>query len=100
MRATPSSRSRARSISGSPGAVRVAIVDPEHLLEYLPHGGQRVELPRLHLGQKPRQVGVVGARLLEGAARPARRDRERLAGEVRPAPLLELPALLEESAVL
>ena len=32
--------------------------------------------------------------------RPARRDREHLAREIRPAPLLELPALLEERAML
>src|SRR5436190_2899302 len=42
-RATPAITARARSISGSPGAV---IVDVEDLLEYLAHGGQRVELAR------------------------------------------------------
>src|SRR5438874_1358230 len=99
-RATPSSRSRARSISGSPGAVAVAIVDSEHLLEYLPYRRQRVELPRLHLGEQPPQLGVVRHRLLEVAARPARSDREDLAREIGSAPLLELPALLEKGAVL
>src|SRR5207302_1438157 len=99
-RATPSSRSRARSISGSPGAASVAIVDPEDLLEYLAHRGQRVELTRLHLGEEPPQLGVVRDRTLEVAARAARRDREHLPREVRPAPRLELPALLEERAVL
>src|SRR2546421_4554467 len=62
-RATPASRSRARSISGRPGAVVVAIVDPEHLLEYLPYGGERVELACLHLGEQPPQLGVVADRL-------------------------------------
>src|SRR4051794_33285749 len=99
-RATPSSRSRARSISGSPGAVAVAIVDPKHLLEYLPYRRQRVELPRLNLGEQPLQLGVVGDRFLEVAARAAGRDREDLAREVRAAPLLEPAALLEEGSVL
>src|SRR4051812_28532086 len=99
-RATPSSRSRARSISGSPGAVAVAIVDSEHLLEYLPYRSQRVELARLHLREQPPQLGIVRHRLLEVAARSARSDREDLARKVRPPPLLELPALLEKGAVL
>src|SRR3954452_5076928 len=99
-RATPSSRSRARSISGRPGAVAVAIVNPEYLLEYLSHRGQRVELPCLHLSERPPQLGVVGDRLLEVPARAARRDREDLAGEIFPAPLLELSALLEERTML
>src|SRR5581483_192395 len=94
-----SSRSRARSISGSPGAAVVAIVDPEDLLEYLAHRGQRVELPRLHLGEQPPELGVVRDRPLEVAARPARRDGEDLAREVRPPPLVQLPALLEEGPV-
>src|SRR5262245_39240550 len=38
-RATPASRSRAASTSAIVGAI-----DLEHLLEYLPHGTQRVEL--------------------------------------------------------
>src|SRR5436190_2542137 len=99
-RATPSSRSRARSISGSPGAVAVAIVNPEHLLEYLSHRRQRVELTCLHLGEQPPQLGVVRHRLLEVPARPARRNREDLTREIRPAPLLELSALLEERTML
>src|SRR5947208_6250699 len=99
-RATPSGRSRARSLSGSPGAVAVAIVNPEHLLEYLSHRRQRVELTCLHLGEQPSQLGVVRDRLLEVPARPARRNREDLAREIRAAPLLELPALLEERTML
>src|SRR5436305_3814234 len=99
-RATPSSRSRARSISGSPGAVVVAIVNPEDLLEYLAHRGQRVELPCLHLGEEPPQLVVVRHRLLEVPARPARRNGEDLAREIRSAPLLQLPALLKERAML
>src|SRR3954453_17337598 len=99
-RATPASRSRARSISGRPGAVAVAIVDPEHLVEYLLYGRERVELPCLHLGEQPPQLRVVGDRLLEVAVRPAGGDGEDLAREIRPAPLLELPALLEERPML
>src|ERR1700751_2176558 len=96
----PPSRWRACSISGRPGAAVVAIVDPEDLLEYLSHRRQRVELTRLHFREQAPQLGVVCDRLLEVAARPARRDREPLAREVRPPPRLELPALLEVRAVL
>src|SRR4029079_12743394 len=96
----PSSRSRARSISGSPGDAVLAIVAPEDLLEYLSHRCQRVELTCLHLGEQAPQLGVVGDRPLEVAARARTRDRDELAREFRPPPLLELPALLEEGAVL
>src|SRR6185437_1977994 len=84
----------------SPGAVAVAIVDLEHLLEYLPYRRQRVELPGLHLGEQAPQLVVVRHRLLEMTACPAGSDREDLAREVRPAPLLELPALLEKRTML
>src|SRR5436190_16041967 len=99
-RATPSSRSRACSISGSPGAASVAIVDPEDLFEYLAYRDQWVELTCLHLREQSPQLGVVGNGLLEMMACPTRGDREHLTGEVGPATLLELPALLEECAVL
>src|SRR5256714_46685 len=99
-RATPSSRSRACSISGSPGAASVAIVNPEDLFEYLAHRGQRVELTCLHLREQAPQLGGVGDRLLEMMTGPTRGNREHLPGEVGPATLLELTALLEERAVL
>src|SRR4029077_20758014 len=100
-RATPSSRSRARSISGRPGAVTcVAIVDPEHLSEYPPYSRQWVDLWSLHFRKQPPQLGIVGDSLLEMTACPARRDREHLAGEIRPAPYFELPALVEERPIL
>src|SRR2546427_508036 len=46
------------------------------------------------------QPGAVRDRLREVPARPARRNREDLTREIRAAPLLELPALLEERTML
>src|ERR1700716_2115433 len=47
-RATPSSRSRARSISGNPGAISVA-ANVEDLLQYLSNCTQGIELAPPHL---------------------------------------------------
>src|SRR5579871_5036595 len=77
-----------------------AVMDSEHLLEYLSHGGERVELARLNLREQPPQLRVVGDSALEMPAGAARRDCEHLACEVRATPLLELSALDEERAVL
>src|SRR2546423_11261391 len=53
-RATPSSRSRARSKSGSRSAVRIA--NSEDLLHDLADCGQRVELTALDLVEEPSQL--------------------------------------------
>src|SRR5918999_381816 len=47
------------------------------------------------LVEQPSQLSVLLDRLLEMGLCPRRRDREHLAGEVPPAPLLEPPAGLE-----
>src|SRR5690242_7226023 len=83
-------------MSANPGAV----MDVEHLLEYLPHSRERVELACLHLGKETPQLGIVGHSALEMLAGAARRDREHLAREIRATPRLELPTLREERAVL
>ncbi len=62
-RATPAIRSRAARISASVSVVLVANL--EHLLHDLAHGGERVELARLHLVEQPPQLGIVGDRSLE-----------------------------------
>src|SRR3954453_5693365 len=51
-RATPSSRARAASISGRPGAVLV-VANTEHLLQDLAHCAERIELAALHLVEQP-----------------------------------------------
>src|SRR5690242_10049676 len=88
-RAWPSSRARASRISLSPGAVFVFKL--EHLSHDLANGGERVQLARLHLVEQPAQRLVVGNRALEVRLGARRSDREHLAGEVLPAPLLEQP---------
>src|SRR6266536_209220 len=97
-RATPSSRARACSISGRPGAVAV-VANPEHLLQYLPHRAERIEPALLHLVEQPPQLGVVGDRVLEVLLRPAGGDGEDLAREVPPTPLVEPARFLEVGAV-
>src|SRR5512133_2990675 len=95
----PESRCRASWTSASVGAVR-SVAKVEHLLHYLPHRRQRIELAPLHLVEQAPELGIVGHGLLEMRLRAPRRDREDLGRQVLPAPLLE-PALgLEEGAML
>src|SRR5581483_7875927 len=98
-RATPSSRSRAASMSARVGAVSVA-ANAEHLLQNLANCAQRVELTTLYLVEQAAELGIVGHRMLEMGFCPRRRDREHLAGEVPRAPLGELSRFLEVRAVL
>src|SRR5919204_5017868 len=107
MRATPWSRARAASMSASVGAVAVAMTliagarlksgtgEPEDLVHDLSYGGERVELAALDLVQQPPKLRVVADRFLQVGLRPRRRDREDLAGEVAPPPLLQLARVLE-----
>src|SRR5262245_26155322 len=92
--ANPERRRRAAWTSASVGAVR-SVAKVEHLLHYLPHRGQRIELASLHLVQEPPQLGIAGHRLLEMRLRTTRCDGENLAREVLTPPLLELTLLLE-----
>src|SRR3954447_18214708 len=89
---------RAASTAAGGGAVFVAKV--EHLLEYLAHRGERVELAALDLVEQPPQLGVAGDGVLEVLLRADRRHREHLVREVPPAPLLEPPVLAEPRAML
>src|SRR3954447_151672 len=95
----PKRRCRASWTSASVGAVR-SVAKVEHLLHYLPHCGQRVQLAPLHLVQQASQLRIVGDGLLEMRLRAPRRHREDLARQVLATPLLELPVLLEVRAML
>src|SRR3954465_12249981 len=94
----PSSRCRASWTSASVGAVR-SVAKVEHLLHYLPHRRERVQLAALPLVEQPPQLGVVRHGPLEVRLRTAGRDREHLAGEILPPPRLELAVLVEVCAV-
>src|ERR1700754_5121946 len=95
----PAMRPRASWMSASVGPVSV-VLNLEHPLQYLPHGGERVELAALDLVEEPPELGIVGHRLLQVRLRPCRGDREDLAREVPPPALVEQPVGLEVSAVL
>src|SRR5947208_2770102 len=95
----PSSRVRAASMSMSVGAVFVT-VNAEHLLQDLSDCAQRIELPTLYLVEQAPELGIFAHGCLQMPVCPRRGDREHLAGEVARPPLLELPRLLEELAVL
>jgi hypothetical protein len=43
----------------------------EHLLHYLPHRGQWIQLAPLHLVEQPPELGIVRDGLLEMRFRPA-----------------------------
>src|SRR5919205_182935 len=86
-------RRRASWMSLRLGSVRVA--NPEHLLKYLSHRRERVELSSLHLVEQAPQLGIVRHRRLEMLLRARRGDREHLAGEVAAPPRVELARLLE-----
>src|SRR3954451_17780005 len=95
----PKRRCRASWTSASVGAVR-SVAKVKHLLHYLPHCRQRVQLAPLHLVQQASQLRVAGNGLLQMHLRAAGRHREDLTGQVLPAPLLELTVLLEVRAML
>src|SRR3954467_13074445 len=97
--AIPSRRCLASSTSASVGAVR-SVAKVEHLLHYLPYRRQRIELALLHFVEQPPQLRIGGAGLRQMSFCPPGRDREHLAGEVLPPPLLEPALLLEVCAVL
>src|SRR5436190_5230621 len=97
--AIPKSRCRASWTSAVVGAVR-SVANVEHLLHYLPHRGQRIELTPLHLVQQPTKLRIVGDGLLQMRLRTPRRDREHLAGEILSPPLLEPALPLEVRAML
>src|SRR5438552_19102810 len=75
-------------------------IDPEDLLEYLPHGAERIELAALHLVEQPAQFGVVGDGVLQVALRARGGDGEHLAREVVTTPLVELSGVDQMQAVL
>src|SRR5262249_16611363 len=79
--AIPRSRFRASWMSASVGAVR-SVAKMEHLLHYLPHGRQRIQLAPLHLVEQAAQLRVVGDGLFEMRLCTAEGDRKPLAGEV------------------
>src|ERR687896_722373 len=106
-------RWRASSMSASVGPAVVFIsvlagarlksgtgIDLEYPPKYLSHRSQRVELAPLDLVEKPAQLGVVRHRALQVRLRPRGGDREHLAGEVLPAPLVEQRVRLEMLAVV
>src|SRR5512133_4339744 len=68
--AIPKSRCRASWMSASVGAVR-SVAKVEHLLHYLPHRRQRIELAPLHLVEQAPELGIVGHGLLEMRLRAA-----------------------------
>src|SRR2546426_2733096 len=76
-RATPSRRSRAASISGSPGAVSVT-ANVEHLLKDLTNSAQRVELAALHFVEQTPKLRIVRHRMLEMLLRTRGGDGEDL----------------------
>ena len=84
-------------MSASVGAVLV--VNLEHLLHDLANRGQWVELTSLNLVEQPPELGVVADGVLQVGLCPRRGDREHLAREVPPAPLLEAAVLLQERPV-
>src|SRR3954465_12681545 len=92
--AIPSRRCRASSTSASVGAVR-SVAKVEHLLHYLPHCRQRIQLAALHLVEQPPELGIVRDRTLQMRLRAAGCHGEHLAGKVLAAPFLELPFLFE-----
>src|SRR5438105_15249272 len=98
MRATPSSRRRAASISPSLGAVLVAKV--EDLLNDGVNRRERVELTALDGVQEPPQLGILRDGVLQTCSRPRRGDGEDLAGEVPAATLLESALCLALRTVL
>src|SRR5207237_9361384 len=98
MRATPSSRRRAASMSPSLGAVLVAKV--EDLLNDGVNRRERVELTALDGVQEPPQLGILRDGVLQTCSRPRRGDGEDLAGEVPAAALLESALCLEVRTVL
>src|SRR5438034_8844116 len=91
-------RSRASRMSARVGPVRVANL--EHPLQYFPYGRKRIQLSALHLVQEPPQLGIVRDRPLQMRLRAARGDREHLAGEVLPPPLVKQAFGLEMLSVL
>src|ERR1700746_3536792 len=82
-------------MSGSSGTI-----DVEDLVEDLTDSAERVELTALHLVQQPAQLRIVRDRALQMPLRASGRDREYLAREVAPPPLVEAPGVDEEGAVL
>src|SRR5207244_2642202 len=85
-------------MSASVGAVSIANL--EHLLHDLANGGERVERAVLNGAEEAPQLRIVSDRALEVRLSPVRRDREDLAGEIPPPPLLELAGTLEVGPVL
>src|SRR5919199_458134 len=100
MRATPSSRFLAASMSASVGAVRTAIrANSEDFFQDLADRGQRIELAPGHLVEEAAELRVVRDGLLEVLFRARARDGEDLAGEVARTPIGQQPRLLEVTAV-
>src|SRR6476620_2533447 len=89
-------RSRASEMSAAP----IVAIDPEHLFDDLPYRGQRIELPVGDLVQQAPQLRILGDGVLEVRLRPRGGDREHLAREVPPPPLLQQPIALEVGAML
>src|SRR5213078_3811905 len=97
--AMPESRCRASWTSAGVGAVR-SVAKVEHLLHYLPHRRQRIQLAPLDLVEQAAQLRVVGDGPLQMRLGATRRDREHFAGEVLAPPLLEPAVLFQVRAVL
>src|SRR3954454_6468912 len=97
--AMPSSRCRASWTSASVGAVR-SVAKMEDLFHYLPHRGQRIQLPPLDRVEQPPQLGVVRHGLLQMRLRAARRNREHLARKGLATALVEPAGVSEVRAVL
>src|SRR5439155_18737589 len=93
----PAIRRRASSMSARVGPVVVA--NSKHLLHDLADSGQRVQFAALYLVQQPPQLGIVRDGVLQMRLRPRGRDGEDLAGQVAPAPRIQLVVLLEEASV-
>src|SRR3954452_7781718 len=97
--AMPSSRCRASWTSASVGAVR-SVAKMEDLFHYLPHRGQRIQLPPLDGVEQPPELGVVRHGLLEMRLRAARRNREHFARKGLATALVEPTLRLEVRPVL
>src|SRR6476646_9910281 len=89
-------RSRASEMSAAP----IVAIDPEHLFDDLPYRGQRIELAVGDLVQQAAQLRILGDGVLEVRLRPRGGNREDLAREVPPPPLLQQVLALEVGAVL
>src|SRR5881227_3113236 len=90
-------RRRASSMSARLGAVFVA--NAKHLLQYLPHGRERVELAALDFVQQASQLRVVGDGRLEMRLGTRRGDGENLAGQVAAPARVQLALRFQEGAM-